>query len=184
MELCEEERRARRRKYYANAKAKKRDLTGERRKIRRRTTSAKMPTPEEIEDAWNRRTESAEAMIHLGGLLHDLECYVDNSLVLGEDGGIICRHRGIRGWLDEHLPSLAPRYKAMMNYKSMAKKIRQVMKVFDPTPTGELLRRGALRPLLDEFEAESDANPNRGRYDNITAVLNRRLKQLEEFLNK
>ncbi len=123
-------------------------------------------------------------MIHLGGLLHDLECHVDNSLVFDEGGEIVSRLGGIRGWLGENLPSLAPRYKAMMNYKSIVKKIRQVMKIFDPTPTGEFLRSGALRPLLNEFESERNNNPGCGLHESINAVLNRRLRRLEEFLNK
>ncbi len=180
----DEEHRAKRRKYYEKAKTKRRDLAAERRKIRRRTTTAKMPTPEQIKEAWEWRNESIEAMIHLGGLLHDLECHVDNSLVLDEGGEIVGRQGGIRGWINENLPSLAPRYKAMMNYKSIAKKIRQIMKIFDPTPTEEFLRSGALRPLLNEFEVEQGHNPERGRYENVNSVLARRLKRFEDFLNK
>ncbi len=182
--LSEEELRARRRKYYEKVKAKRRDLAAERRKITQRKTTAKKPTPAQIKEAWERRDESVEAMIHFGGLLHDLECYVDNSLVLDEGGGIISRLGGIHGWLAENLPSLVSRYKAMMNYKSIVKKVRQVMKIFDPVPTEEFLISGKLRPLLDAIEIEESNNPGNGRHKNINAVLTRRLKEIEEFLNK
>ncbi len=182
--LSDAERRAKRQKYYEKAKAKRRDLAAERRKVRQRKTTATMPTAEQIKEAWERRDESVEAMIHLGGILHDLECYVDNSLVMNEGGEIVSRQSGIRGWISENVPSLSPRYKALMNYKSIAKKVRQIMKIFDPVPTEEFLISGALRPLLDEFEVEQDLNPGLGRYENIIAVLNRRLKKLEDFLNK
>ncbi len=182
--LSEEERQARRREHYEKAKAKRRDLAAERRKVRKRTTTAKMPKPAHIKEAWERRDESIEAMILFGGLLHDLECYVDNSLVMNEGGEIVSRHAGIHGWLIENLPSLASRYKAMMNYKSIVKKIRQIMKIFDPVPTEEFLIYGKLRPLLDEFEVEESKHPEYGRHKNINAVLARRLKRLQDFLDK
>ncbi len=125
--------------YYARERERRRELRRARRKIRRRTTTAPIPTPEVIVDAWCHRRESKAHMIRLGGLLHDLECYVDNSLVFGGDGRIVRRRGGIRGWLKEHLPELVPHYKALMSYKAMAIKLRQATATTDPRPTAELL---------------------------------------------
>ncbi len=125
--------------YYARERERRRELRQARRKVRRRTTTAPMPTPMDIRDAWNHRKASKENMIRLGGLLHDLECYVDNSLVFDGNGRIVKRRGGIRGWLNENLPALVPHYKALMSYKAMAVKLRQATQTNDPKPTVRLL---------------------------------------------
>ncbi len=125
--------------YYARERERRRELRRERRRIRRRSTTAPMPTPAAVLDAWNSRRASKENMIRLGGLLHDLECYVDNSLVFDGNGRIARRRGGIRGWLAENLPELAPHYKALMSYKAMAVKLRQAARTGDPRPTARLL---------------------------------------------
>ncbi len=135
-------RKVRRPFYYARERERRRELRRERRKIHRRTTTASMPAPADILNAWSRRRESKANMIRLGGLLHDLECYVDNSLVFNENGRIIRRRGGIRGWLKENLPELVPHYKAVMSYKAMAMKLRQATETVDPQPTVELLEEG------------------------------------------
>ena len=50
-------------------------------------------------------------MIRLGGMIHDLECYVDNYLKIDENGKVIGRNRGIRGWLRDNMPELSPKIK-------------------------------------------------------------------------
>ena len=114
-------------------------LAAERRKIRRRRTTAPMPTPDEVMAAWNARKESREAMVRLGGMLHDLECYVDNCLRFDGSGDVVGRNGGIRGWLRENLPELSPKYKTLMRYKAMAMRLRQATGTKDPTPTSALL---------------------------------------------
>ena len=64
--------------YYARETERRRRLAAERRKINRRYTTAPAPTPDALLAAWKARKDSREAMIRLGGMLHDLECYVDN----------------------------------------------------------------------------------------------------------
>ncbi len=120
-------------------------------------------------------------MIHLGGLLHDLECYVDNSLVKDTGGEIVGREGGIKSWLDKNISYLVPHYKSLMGYKSIAKKIRQIMNVYDPTPTEEILRSGRARPLLNEVEIELQRQ--NGIFKAVNSVLTRRLRQLDEKLN-
>ncbi len=125
--------------YYAREKRRRQELAIERRKIRRRSTTAPMPTPADVRAAWEARKESKERMILLGGMLQDLECYVDRRLFFDDAGNIVRRAGGIRGWLRENLPDLAPHYKTLMRYKAMAIRLRQATGLHDPTPTSALL---------------------------------------------
>ncbi len=131
--------RFRRPAYYARETARRHALADERRKVRRRTTTAAMPTPVEIRAAWEARRTSKAARIRLGGMLHDLECYVDNRLRIDANGNIIGRNHGIKGWIKENLHDLLPHYKALMYYKELAMKLRQATGTHDPTPTSALL---------------------------------------------
>lgn len=134
--------------YYARETERRRQLAIERRKLHRRRTTAPMPSPEDILTAWRKRKESKENMILLGGLLHDLECYVDNCLRFNENGDVVGRNGGICGWLKANLPELALKYKTLMRYKAMAIKLRQATDTRDPKPTAALLKKP--RPKLVE----------------------------------
>jgi hypothetical protein len=138
-ELMCEWRRVRRPFYYAQEVERRRALAIERRKIRRRRTTAPMPSPEVLLKAWNERKSSREAMIILGGMMHDLECYVDNCLRFDEAGNVVGRNGGIRGWIAENVPELLPKYKTLMRYKALAVRIRQATETKDPKPTSRLL---------------------------------------------
>ena len=138
-ELLRDLRAVRRPFYYARETARRRALAAERRKVARRTTTAPEPTPADVLAAWERRKDSKEDMIRLGGMLHDLECYVDNALRFDEAGDVVGRNGGIRGWLRENLPELFPKYKTLMRYKAMAIRLRQATGTKDPTPTSALL---------------------------------------------
>ena len=140
-ELMRDLRRIRRPFYYAQEVKRRRELAVERRKINRRRTTAPMPTPEELLKAWNERKNSREAMIRLGGMIHDLECYVDNYLKIDENGKVVGRNRGIRGWLRDKMPELSPKYKTLMRYKALAVRLRQVTETEDPKPTSKLLKK-------------------------------------------
>ena len=140
-ELMRDLRRIRRPFYYAREVERRRRLAIERRKINRRRTTASMPTPEELLKAWDERKTSREAMIRLGGMIHDLECYVDNYLKIDEDGKVVGRNRGIRGWLRDNMPELSPKYKTLMRYKALAVRLRQVTETKDPKPTSKLLKK-------------------------------------------
>ncbi len=128
--------------YYAREKRRRQELAIERRKIHRRSTTAPMPTPADVRAAWEARKESRERMILLGGMLHDLECYVDRRLFFDDAGNIVRRAGGIRGWLRENLPELSPHYKTLMRYKAMAIRLRQATGLHDPVPTSVLLEAG------------------------------------------
>ena len=148
-------RKLRRPLYYARETERRRQLAAERHKIKRRTTLAPIPTAEALLDAWNHRKDSKENMIILGGMLHDLECYVDNRLKIDEDGHVVGRNRGIRGWIAFNLPELSPKYKTLMRYKAMAIKLRQATDTKAPKPTSELLtenpRHEVVETILENF---------------------------------
>ncbi len=142
--------------YYARERERRRELRQARRKVRRRSTTAPMPTPMDIRDAWSHRKASKANMIRLGGLLHDLECYVDNSLVFDGNGRIIRRRGGIRGWLNENLPELVPHYKALMSYKAMVVKLRQAAGTQDPRPTERLLEKPHSKVVAQIFAQQEE----------------------------
>ena len=145
-------RRLRRPFYYERETMRRRELAAARRKVTRRTTLAPMPSPAEVLAAWNARKESREAMIRLGGMLHDLACYVDSCLRFDEGGNVAGRNGGIKGWLGEKLPELLPKYKTLMRYKALAVRLRQATGTKDPRPTSALLdetpRHGAVAEVL------------------------------------
>ena len=140
-ELMRDLRRIRRPFYYAREVERRRELAIARRKINRRRTTSPMPTPEDLLKAWDERKTSREAMIRLGGMIHDLECYVDNYLKIDENGKVVGRNRGIRGWLRDNMPELSPKYKTLMRYKALAVRLRQVTETKDPKPTSKLLKK-------------------------------------------
>ena len=178
-ELMQELRIVRRPFYYARENERRRELAAARRKLHRRTTTAPMPTPEALRDAWDRRKDSKENMIILGGMLHDLECYVDNCLKIDEDGKVVGRNGGIRGWLKAALPDLAPKYKTLMRYKAMAIRLRQATGTKDPKPTDALLtespRHEVMQELLEDF---------RITFSSLDEALNHLLDPNAVFLDK
>ena len=133
------QRRVCRSRYYARDNARRRALAAERRAVTRRTTTNPCPTPEALRAAFAMREASPEAKIRLGGLLEDLECYVDNCLRIGPSGEILGRNGGIKAWLRENAPELSERYKTLMRYKSLARRLRQAVDVHDPIPVDTLL---------------------------------------------
>ena len=155
-ELMRDLRIVRRPLYYARETERRRRLAAERRKANRRYTTAPMPGPEDVMAAWNARKESREAMVRLGGMLHDLECYVDNCLRFDGHGNVVGRNGGIRGWLKENLPELSPKYKTLMRYKAMAVRLRQATGTKDPTPTSALLAEKRRHEVVDEVVMRDD----------------------------
>jgi len=129
--------------YYARENERRRALAAERRRIRRRTTENPCPTKEQILDAWLHVKDSHEATIRFGGLLEDLECYLDNSLIRNEEGAIVGRCPGVKGWLKDNVPALWLRYTTVMRYKAAAKKLRQLAGLSDPVPVDRVLAQQA-----------------------------------------
>lgn len=154
-ELMIELRKLRRAEYYKQETERRRALAAERRKIKRRTTLAPEPMPEDVLEAWNHRKDSKEAMIRLGGMLQDLECYVNNCLRIDDDGMVRGRRGGIKLWLELNLPELFPKYKTLMRYKAMAIKLRQATGTKDPVPTETLLKK-PYHAVVNEILQEAD----------------------------
>ena len=127
-------RKVQRPKYYPQERLRRQALARERRRIRRRTTINAAPTPEELLAQWAKVRGSPEEMIRFGSMLCDLEAYVDNSLLRNENGEIVGRNPGIRGWLNANCQPLAAHYKTVMGYKAMAEKFRQAVGLADPYP--------------------------------------------------
>ena len=121
-------------KYYPQERMRRHALARERRRIRRRTTLNAAPTPDELLAQWAKIKGSPEEMIRFGSMLCDLEAYVDNSLIRNENGEIVGRNPGIRGWLNTNCQPLAAHYKTIMGYKAMAEKFRQAVGLADPYP--------------------------------------------------
>ena len=120
-------------------RTRRRALAAERRKIRDRRTDNACPTKEQILDAWIVRRKSHEDAIRFGSLIEDLECYIDNSLRRDEEGVIVGRNPGVKGWLRENIPVLALQYTTVMRYKAAAKKLKQITELADPTPMDVVL---------------------------------------------
>ena len=155
-ELMRDLRIVRRPLYYARETERRRRLAAERRKIGRRRTTAPMPTPGDVMAAWEARKESREAMVRLGGMLQDLECYVDNCLRFDGSGNVVGRNGGIRGWIRENVPELFPKYKTLMRYKAMAVRLRQATGTKDPTPTAALLDAKRRHEVVEEVVMRDD----------------------------
>ena len=131
--------RLRRPLYYARERARREALAEERRRTGGRRTTNPCPTREEILDAWVHRRDSHAAAVRFGSLVHDLECYVDNSLLRDGNGAIVGRRGGVKAWLQVNVPALYVRYTTVMRYKAMAKKLRQVVGLADPVPAEAVL---------------------------------------------
>jgi hypothetical protein len=144
--------RLRRPLYYARERVRRAALAEERRRTGGRRTTNPCPTREEILDAWVHRRDSHAAAVRFGSLVHDLECYVDNSLLRDGNGAIVGRRGGVKAWLQENIPALYVRYTTVMRYKAMAKKLRQVVGLADPVPAEAVLAE----PPCGEGEGRQD----------------------------
>ena len=135
--------RLRRPLYYAREKTRREALAAERRRVGGRRTASPCPTREAVLDAWIHRRESHEAAVRFGSMIHDLECYVDNSLLRDGAGAIVGRRGGVKAWLQMNVPALYVRYTTVMRYKAMAKKLMQVTGLADPVPAAAVLAEPA-----------------------------------------
>ena len=144
------ESRLRRPLYYAREKARRQALAEERRRVGGRRTLNPCPTREDILDSWTKRRNSHEDAVRFGSMIHDLECYVDNSLLRDEAGAIVGRRGGVKAWLQENIPALYVRYTTVMRYKAMAKKLRQVVGLSDPVPAEVVLACRSDGPSMEE----------------------------------
>ena len=68
-----------------------------------------------------------------------LSVTVDASYVRGDDGKIVGRQGGIKGWMEKIAPDLMTHYKTLMHYKAVADKFRLYCGVQEPDGAEEAL---------------------------------------------
>ncbi len=163
-------RKVQRPKYYPQERMRRQALASERRRVRRRTTINAAPTADELLLQWTKVKRNPKEMIRFGSMLCDLEAYVDNTLLRNENGEIVGRNPGIRGWLNANCQSLAVHYKTIMGYKAMAEKFRQAVGLADPYPaTLALDAPGSATPTdsgascQNTVRKSAEVEPNGGR---------------------
>ena len=128
-------RRQLRKKYYAAENRRRQSLRRPNRHIRERTTrETVLPSPEVLMGQWvvSQKRGAVLEKVRLGAMLAEIESCVDNSLIRNENHEIIGRRPGLRGWLRGYCPELAPHYKTLMRYKSMADKLQTIGNLDDP----------------------------------------------------
>ena len=67
---------------------------------------------------------------------------------------VVGRNGGIRGWIKEVLPELAPKYKTLMRYKALAVRLRQATETKDPKPTAALLDESPRHEVVEALLAD------------------------------
>ena len=129
-------------------------------RIQRKTSMNPPPTPEALRNAWKASRTSLSGKLLAGTLLSDLEPVVDQSYLRAEDGTIVGRRPGIKGWLLQNCPDMLPHYKALMNYKALADKLRKALGIEDPDTLAGVLDFCAGMQAAAE-EPQPNAQPER-----------------------
>ena len=108
-------------------------------RVSRKASLNPPPTAVALESTWvaahgARRGDSdaLAARLRLGTMLSDLEPIVDQSYIRDENGTIVGRRPGLRGWIAANVPALLPHYKSLMAYKALADKLRIALGVEEP----------------------------------------------------
>ena len=130
--------RVRRPTYYAAERRRRLALARARRSQGRRVTTNPRPSLDAIRALYAQVRRNPEAALRLGGLLEDLECYLDNHPRF-EGSRCLGRAGGIKRHLQKHAPDLFEHYAALMRYKAIAKRFRQAAGTADPVPADALL---------------------------------------------
>ena len=143
--------------------------------ITRKASVEAPPTPDELRRAWEsaRGHGPLTAKLLAGTLLSNLEPAVDQSYLRAEDGTIIGRRPGLKGWLRGYCPDLVPHYKALMSYKALADKLRVALGIEEPDTLSCIIDFGemAKNSRVSPFRAASpsgDAAPVGGLKKGVT----------------
>ena len=115
-------------------------------RINRKTSVDAPPEPEAIRRAWEASRRSLGGKLLAGTLLSNLEPVVDQSYIRDADGTVVGRRPGIKGWLAANCPDMLPHYKALMNYKALADKLRLALGVEEPDTLSGVLDFGPDTP--------------------------------------
>ncbi len=121
----------------------------------RKSSTRKPPTPEALEAAWAKSRHSLEWKLRLGSMLEDLEPAVDQSYIRDNDGAVVGREPGIRGWLMEHCVEVFDHYKTAMGYKALAHRFRLAIDLPEPFTLEDIL--DALLDSIESIEAKEKA---------------------------
>ena len=121
----------------------------------RKSSTRKPPTPEALEAAWVKSRRSLEWKLRLGSMLEDLEPAVDQSYIRDDDGAVVGREPGIRGWLMEHCVEVFDHYKTAMGYKALAHRFRLAIDLPEPFTLEDVL--DALSESIESIEAKEKA---------------------------
>ena len=99
------------------------------------------PTAEAVYEEYEkaRGRGRVEEKIRLGSMLLDAEASVDSSLVRDDNGEIVGRRAGLRGWIADNCPALMKHYAALMGYRRLAAEFRDAHDLADPCPAALLL---------------------------------------------
>ena len=135
---------------YAASRAVRRQL------LKTRKASTRLPpTPEALEAAWAKSRRSLEWKLRLGSMLEDLEPAVDQSYIRDDEGAIVGREAGIRGWLMEHCVEVFDHYKTAMGYKALAHRFRLAIDLPEPFTLEDVL--DALSESIESIEEKEKA---------------------------
>ena len=164
-------------------------------RINRKTSVNQPPTAEALEAAWKatrggRRgdPEVLAARLRLGSMLSDLEPVVDQSYIRDEDGSIVGRQSGLRGWIAMHTPVLLPYYKTLMAYKSLADKLRLALGIEEPDTLdgvlylGKTISKISVSEPKEREEGEESETSGKGirLRDGFTVTAKSREKEIRE----
>lgn len=138
--------------YYERERERRLALGKTRRAILCRRTTNPRPSMEALRQAWRTARDSPEAALRFGGMLEDLECYVDNRAVGNRETGWRGRRGGIKRLLEREAPDLFEHYAAVMRYKALARRFRQICGLDDPTPIDAVLPAAPQTPSADAQE--------------------------------
>ena len=122
----------------------------------RKVSTRAVPTPEALTAAWTKSRKSLEWRLRLGSMLEDLEPVVDQSYIRDEDGVIVGREPGIRGWLFDHCQVVSEHYKTAMGYKALAHRFRLAIGLPEPFTLEDVL--DALSESIESVEDKEKAN--------------------------
>ena len=88
-----------------------------------------VPTPEDIEDAWDIEPRTLAGRLRIGSRLADLEPTLDSRFVFKKTRNgskrICARQPGMKGWMKKNAPDV--KYSTAMHYKKLATRLRQLI---------------------------------------------------------
>ena len=135
----------------------------------RKGSTRASPTPEALAAAWAKSRKSLEWRLRLGSMLEDLEPVVDQSYIRDEDGVIVGREPGIRGWLFDHCQVVSEHYKTAMGYKALAHRFRLAIGLPEPFTLEDVL--DSLSESIESIEDKEKTNRRIGHAKFTNSVI-------------